>query len=57
MDSITPQNVAKLLMIADTFDCDNLKKCALGFCEENSQSIAKTVAWKVMEQVSSVISC
>ncbi|CAL8093250.1 unnamed protein product [Orchesella dallaii] len=51
IDSITPRNVAALLLIADTFGCDMLKKSALGFCEENSSQIVKTVAWKVMEEV------
>lgn len=51
IDSITPVNVASLLLVADTFGCESLKKAALGFCEENSQCIIKTVAWKVMEQV------
>jgi hypothetical protein len=51
VDIITPANVASLLLVADTFECDHLKKSALAYCEENSYAIVKTVAWKVMEEV------
>lgn len=40
-----------MLLLADTFDCDQLKKAGLAYCEENSGSIIKTLAWKVMEHV------
>ncbi|CAG7729176.1 unnamed protein product, partial [Allacma fusca] len=51
IDSITPQNVASLLLVADTFNCELLKKACMGYCEDNPHSIVKTVAWKVMEKV------
>jgi len=51
IDSITPINVANMLMIADTFSCDILKKAGLAYVEENPRSIVKTIAWKVMEHV------
>lgn len=50
-ESITQFNVANMLMIADTFSCDQLKKAGLAYVEENARSIVKTMAWKVMEHV------
>jgi hypothetical protein len=43
-------------LLADTFDCEGLKKAALAYCEENAGSIVKTLAWKVMEHVSASLS-
>jgi len=51
VDSINPQNVAKYLLIAESFRCEKLKKAGLAYIEENSGLIPKTISWKVMEQV------
>lgn len=51
IDSITPMNVASLLLVADNFNCELLKKACMGYCEEHPEAIVKTVAWKVMEKV------
>lgn len=51
IETITPENVATLLLIADQFGSDALKKAGLAYCEENIMSINKSLAWKMMEQV------
>ncbi|OXA37017.1 BTB and MATH domain-containing protein 43 [Folsomia candida] len=51
IDQISPSTVASLLLIADTYQCDLLKKSGLAYCGENSRSIVKTVSWKVMEEL------
>ena len=50
-ESITPENVATRLLLADEFGCDILRRASLTYCEENAMSITKNIAWKVMEQV------
>jgi speckle-type POZ protein len=40
-----------LLLLADQFGCDSLKRATLAYCENNATSIKKSVAWKVMEIV------
>lgn len=49
METITPESVASLLLLADRFNCDALKKAALVYCEDNQGSITTTLAWKAME--------
>ncbi|KAK0179587.1 hypothetical protein PV327_005325 [Microctonus hyperodae] len=51
IETLTPENVASLLLIADEFSCDALKRASLAYCEENAMSINKSFAWKIMEQV------
>ncbi|XP_066992480.1 speckle-type POZ protein B [Anabrus simplex] len=51
LETITPESVASLLLLADQFNCEPLKKAALAYCEDNATSIKKTLAWKVMEIV------
>jgi speckle-type POZ protein len=51
VETITPESVASLLLLADQFGCDALKRAALAYCEENATSIKKSLAWKVMEIV------
>lgn len=50
-ETITPENVAARLLLADEFGCDILKRAGLAYCEENAMSITKNFAWKMMEQV------
>ncbi|XP_069692012.1 speckle-type POZ protein B-like isoform X2 [Periplaneta americana] len=51
VETITPESVASLLLLADQFGCDALKRAALAYCEDNATSIKKSLAWKVMELV------
>ncbi|XP_015596702.1 speckle-type POZ protein isoform X2 [Cephus cinctus] len=51
IETITPENVATLLLIADEYGCDPLKRACLACCEDNILNINKSLAWKVMEQV------
>jgi speckle-type POZ protein len=51
VETITPESVASLLLLADQFGCDSLKRAALAYCEDNAASIKKSLAWKVMEIV------
>ncbi|XP_012288015.1 uncharacterized protein LOC105703862 [Orussus abietinus] len=51
IETITPGNVATLLLIADEFSCESLKRAGLAYCEENVLNIHKNFAWKIMEQV------
>ncbi|PSN33840.1 hypothetical protein C0J52_16840 [Blattella germanica] len=51
METITPESVANLLLLADQYGCDSLKRSALAYCEDNATSIKKSLAWKVMELV------
>jgi speckle-type POZ protein len=51
VETITPESVASLLLLADQFGCDSLKRAALAYCEDNTTSIKKSLAWKVMELV------
>ncbi|KAI5711932.1 hypothetical protein M8J75_004401 [Diaphorina citri] len=50
LEVISPDNVASLLLIADEFQCDLLKKSALAYCELNTTIVNTTcLAWRVME--------
>ncbi|XP_044009647.1 speckle-type POZ protein-like [Aphidius gifuensis] len=51
IESLVPDNVASLLLIADEFSCDSLKRASLAYCEENAMCIHKNFTWKIMEQV------
>lgn len=51
IETITPENVATRLLVADEFGCEALKRAGLAYCEENAMSITKNFAWKMMEQV------
>jgi speckle-type POZ protein len=51
VETITPDSVASLLLLADQFSCDSLKRATLAYCEDNATSIKKSLAWKVMELV------
>ena len=51
IESIDPSSVASLLLLAETFSCELLKKSCMGYCEDNPNLIQKTVAWKVMESL------
>jgi speckle-type POZ protein len=51
VETITPERVASLLLLADQFGSDSLKRAALAYCEDNATSIKKSLAWKVMEVV------
>ncbi|CAK9831504.1 TD and POZ domain-containing protein 2 [Anthophora retusa] len=51
IETITPENIASRLFIADEFDCDALKRASLAYCEENMTMLNKSLAWKMMEQV------
>jgi speckle-type POZ protein len=51
VETITSESVASLLLLADQFACDSLKRAALAYCEDNATSIKKSLAWKVMEIV------
>lgn len=50
-ETISAANVPSLLMVADQFDCEGLKKAVLGFCEDNACAIQKNMTWKVLEMV------
>lgn len=54
--SLTPSNVANILLLADQCGCENLRKAALHYCEESEEikgsvQIGKNLAWRVMEMV------
>uniref|UniRef100_A0A8D8S9K0 Speckle-type POZ protein B n=1 Tax=Cacopsylla melanoneura TaxID=428564 RepID=A0A8D8S9K0_9HEMI len=50
LEVISPDNVASLLLMADEFQCDLLKKSALAYCELNTTIVNTTcLAWRVME--------
>ncbi|KAK9710297.1 BTB/POZ domain [Popillia japonica] len=56
LDSLTPANVAQVLMLADECNCKILKKACVRYCEESynitgSVQVGNSVAWKVMEMV------
>uniref|UniRef100_A0A6V7IYZ5 Uncharacterized protein n=1 Tax=Bracon brevicornis TaxID=1563983 RepID=A0A6V7IYZ5_9HYME len=51
IESLTPENVASLLLMAEEFNCDSLKRSGLAYCEENAMSLNKSFAWKIMERV------
>ncbi|XP_065171368.1 uncharacterized protein [Atheta coriaria] len=54
MESITPTNVANILLLADQCKCENLRKAALHYCEDSEAIkenvvVGKNLAWRVME--------
>lgn len=51
IDSIKRENVPSLLLLSEQFNCENLKKALMLYCEDNPNSIHKTMAWKVLEMV------
>ncbi|XP_043274922.1 speckle-type POZ protein B-like isoform X2 [Venturia canescens] len=51
IESITPENVANLLLMSDEFGCGSLKRASIVYCEEHAMNISKSFAWKVMEHV------
>ncbi|XP_044758880.1 speckle-type POZ protein B-like isoform X2 [Coccinella septempunctata] len=56
LETLTPGNVASILLLADENGCENLRKAALHYCEESEEikgciHTGKTLAWRVMEMV------
>jgi len=56
LESMTPTNVPNILLIADQYGCENLRKAALDYCEnteaiKGSVQMGKSLAWRVMEMV------
>lgn len=56
LESLTPTNVASILLLADQCGCENLRKAALHYCENSNEikesvHIGKSLAWRVMEMV------
>ncbi|KAK6630441.1 hypothetical protein RUM43_014786 [Polyplax serrata] len=51
IDSIKSESVPSLLLLSEQFNCETLKKAVMIFCEDNPNSIHKTMAWKVLEMV------
>ncbi|XP_017774120.1 PREDICTED: uncharacterized protein LOC108560911 isoform X1 [Nicrophorus vespilloides] len=56
LETITPNNVANILLLADQCKCESLRKAALHYCEDSdtikdNAVIGKTLAWRVMEMV------
>ncbi|XP_060523162.1 protein roadkill-like isoform X3 [Cylas formicarius] len=56
IESLTPTNVANILLLADQCRCENLRKAALHYCEDSEEikgnvHIGKSLAWRVMEMV------
>ncbi|TRY61885.1 hypothetical protein TCAL_08281 [Tigriopus californicus] len=47
---ISPKNVASVLLIADKYECQKLKKSALGYCKSNHTYIMKDDQWKTIEE-------
>jgi len=50
-DNINPSNVPSLLLVADQFECEALKRAVLEFCEGHAPAIQKNMTWKVLEMV------
>ncbi|XP_054001867.1 speckle-type POZ protein-like [Hylaeus anthracinus] len=51
IETITPENIASRLLVADEFGCLSLKRASLAYCEENITVLNKSLAWKMMEHV------
>ncbi|KAF2893106.1 hypothetical protein ILUMI_13062 [Ignelater luminosus] len=56
LESMTPNNVPNILLLADQYGCENLRKAALQYCEDTeaikgSVQMGKSLAWRVMEMV------
>jgi len=47
---INPINVAEILLLSDSYRCQNLKKTALSYCNENHSYIIKDSRWKIIEE-------
>jgi len=47
---INPLNVAEILLLSDSYRCQNLKKAALSYCSENHSYIMKDSRWKIIEE-------
>jgi hypothetical protein len=47
---INPQNVAEILLLSDSYRCQDLKKTALSYCNENHSYIMKDSRWKIIEE-------
>lgn len=50
-DTIKPETIPSLLLLADQFNCETLKKSVMLYCEDNANCIQKSMAWKVLEMV------
>lgn len=37
LDNLTPSNVANILILADQYNCESLRKAALNYCEESEE--------------------
>ena len=57
LESMTPSTVPNILLLADQYGCENLRKAALHYCEESTalkgtaHPNGKSLAWRVMEMV------
>ncbi|KRT79347.1 BTB domain-containing protein [Oryctes borbonicus] len=56
VESLKPNNVASILILADQCNCETLRKAALHYCEESEEikgnvHIGSSLAWRVMEMV------
>ncbi|XP_076239185.1 TD and POZ domain-containing protein 2 isoform X2 [Calliopsis andreniformis] len=51
IETITPENIASRLLVADEFSCESLKRASLAYCEGNITVLNKSLAWKMMEHV------
>ncbi|KAF5291569.1 hypothetical protein FQR65_LT01882 [Abscondita terminalis] len=56
LESMTPTTVPNILLLADQYGCENLRKAALHYCEESAVvkgtvHTDKSLAWRVMEMV------
>ncbi|XP_076164202.1 TD and POZ domain-containing protein 2 isoform X2 [Ptiloglossa arizonensis] len=51
IETITSENIASRLLVADEFSCLSLKRASLAYCEENITVLNKSLAWKMMEHV------
>ncbi len=49
-ETLSPKNVASVLLLADRHKCQRLKKSALSYCRANHTYIMKDADWKVIER-------
>lgn len=47
---INPLNVAEILLLSDSYKCQDLKRTALSYCSENHSYIMKDSRWKIIEE-------
>jgi len=47
---LNPLNVAEILLLSDSYKCQNLKRTALSYCNENHSYIMKDSRWKIIEE-------